>query len=232
MKTQLLRIGDDIVALHAVVTDEGVTLIDAGLPGDRRILRRALAAVGRDVSDIRGIVLTHGDSDHIGIAEWLRAEHGIPTFVHEADAGRAQGEKTPGAPGGRWRVGPTLQFLAVALRRGALRPRHLGAVRTVRDGDVLDLPGSPEIIGLPGHSPGSIAIRVPVADAIFVGDAVTTRHVLNGSAEVQVGPFSDDPDLTPESLERLRALPERAIVVGHGPIFRGTAADLLSSLGR
>lgn len=130
------------------------------------------------------------------------------------------------------RLGPTVQFLAAALRRGGLRPKHLGAVRTVQDGEVLDLPGSPEIIALPGHSAGSVAIRVPAVDAIFVGDAITTRHVLNGSSDVQVGPFSDDPAQTPVSLERLRALPERSIVVGHGPIFSGTAAEMLAALAR
>ena len=232
MNAQLLRIGDDIVALHAVVTDEGVTLIDAGLPGDRRVLQNALAAVGRSVDDIRGIVLTHGDSDHIGVAEWLRTQHGVPAYVHEADAGRARGEKTPSASGGAWKLGPALRFFGVAVRRGAMRTKHLGEVRTVRDGDVLDLPGAPEIIGLPGHSPGSIGIRIPAVDALFLGDAITTRHVLNGSEDVQVGPFSDAPEQTPESLEKLRDLPEATIVVGHGPIFHGTAADMLAALKR
>jgi glyoxylase-like metal-dependent hydrolase (beta-lactamase superfamily II) len=232
MNAQLLRIGDDIVAMHAVVTDEGVTLIDAGLPGDRRILRQALAAAGRTVADIRGVVLTHGDSDHIGVAEWLRTEHGVPTIVHEADAGRARGDKTPSASGGAWKLGPALRFLGVAVRRGAMRTKHLGEVRTVRGGEVLDLPGAPEIIGLPGHSPGSIAIRIPAVDALFLGDAITTRHVLNGSEDVQVGPFSDAPAQTPESLEKLRNLPETTIVVGHGPIFHGTAAEMLAALKR
>jgi len=232
MNAELIRIGDDIVAMHAVVTDEGITLIDAGLPGDRGILQQALATAGRRPEDIRGVVLTHGDSDHIGVAEWLRTAYDVPTFVHEADAARAQGEKTPGASGGAMRLGPALQFFAAALRRGGLRTKHLGAVRTMRDGDVLDLPGTPEIIGLPGHSPGSVAIRVPAVDAIFVGDALTTRHVLNGSTDVQLGPFSDAPEQTPESLERLRALPERTVVVGHGPIFHGTAADMIAARKR
>jgi glyoxylase-like metal-dependent hydrolase (beta-lactamase superfamily II) len=49
---------------------------------------------------------------------------------------------------------------------------------------------------------------------------------------VQLGPFSDDPEQTPESLERLRDLPERSIVVGHGPIFRGTAAEMIAARTR
>lgn len=230
MNAQLLRIGDDLVAMHAVVTDDGITLIDAGLTGDRAALQRALSDAGRTVSDIRGVVLTHGDSDHIGVAEWLRSEHGVPVHVHEADAARARGEEKSHAPGGAWRLGAVLRFLAVTLRRGGLRIRAIGEVQTFRDGDVLDLPGAPEIIGLPGHSPGSVAIRVPAVDALFVGDAITTRNVLTGVGAVAIGPFSDAPDETPASLERLRELPERLIVPGHGPQFVGTAAELLDAL--
>jgi glyoxylase-like metal-dependent hydrolase (beta-lactamase superfamily II) len=39
----------------------------------------------------------------------------------------------------------------------------------MKDGDVLSLPGSPVIIGMPGHSPGSVAIHVPSVGAVFVG---------------------------------------------------------------
>ncbi|WP_262380294.1 hypothetical protein [Nonomuraea sp. PA05] len=34
------------------------------------------------------------------------------------------------------------------------------------DGDVLDLPGKPVIVGMPGHSPGSVAVHIPLADAV------------------------------------------------------------------
>lgn len=230
MSTQVIRIGDDIVAMHAIVTDEGVTLVDAGLPGDRRALERALRGAGRSLADIRGVVLTHGDSDHIGVAEWLRAEHGVPIHVHEADAARARGEESSHAPGGAWRLGPVLRFLGTALRRGAVRTKRIAEVRTMRDGDVLDLPGRPEIVGLPGHSPGSVAIRVPDADALFLGDAVTTRNVLTGVEAVALGPFSDAPEQTPPALERLRGLPETRILPGHGPEFHGTADDLIAAL--
>lgn len=230
MNTQIIRIGDDLVAMHAVVAAGGITLIDAGLPGDRGLLERALHAAGRSLTDIRGVVLTHGDSDHVGVAEWLRTEHGVPVHVHEADAARARGEVKSHAHAGHWRLRATVRFLASGIRRGALRTTRIGEVRTFRDGDVLDLPGAPEIVALPGHSPGSVAIRVPAVDALFVGDAVTTRNVLTGVDAVAIGPFSDDPVHARETLQRLRGLPERRIFPGHGPEFRGTAADLLAAL--
>ncbi|MDR6868107.1 glyoxylase-like metal-dependent hydrolase (beta-lactamase superfamily II) [Microbacterium resistens] len=230
MTAKILLIGDDIVAMHAILTDEGVTLIDAGLPGDLKRLRTALADAGRSLDDIRGIVLTHGDSDHIGVAERLRAEHGVPVFVHAADAERAQGHESTHAPGGAWRIGPVLRFLGGALLRGGFRTRHLAEVRSVADGDVLDLPGRPEILAIPGHSPGSVAIRVAEADALFLGDAITTRNVLTGERGILIGPFSDEPERTLPSLSRLKDLPETRILPGHGPEFRGTMADVLAAL--
>jgi glyoxylase-like metal-dependent hydrolase (beta-lactamase superfamily II) len=231
MNARIIRIGDDLVAMHAIVTDDGVTLVDAGLPGDRRLLARALQAAGSGIDDIRGVVLTHGDSDHIGVAEWLRAEHGVPVHVHEADAARARGAEKSHAPGGTWRFGATMRFLITGMRRGALRTHPLAQVTTFRDGDVLDLPGRPEIIALPGHSAGSVAVRVPAADAIFLGDAVTTRNVLTGAVGVAVAPFSDAPEQTPSGLERLRGLPETRLFPGHGPEFTGTADRLIAALG-
>ena len=85
-----------------------------------------------------------------------------------------------------------------------MRTRYLTEVVEVADGDVLPLPGAPVIIGMPGHSPGSIAVHVPFVDAVFVGDALTTRHVLTGRTGGQPAPFTDEPALALESLDRHR----------------------------
>nr|BFF08949.1 hypothetical protein GCM10025699_02520 [Microbacterium flavescens] len=151
----LHRIGNDIVAAYLIVTPDGITVVDAGLPGHWNDLTDELASLGRSLDDIRGLVLTHGDSDHIGFAERLRREHGVPVYVHAADADRAKGGDKPKTPMGPLRIGPTLGFFTYALRKKGFRTEHLTEVVEVADGDVLDLPGSPRIIGLPGHSPAA-----------------------------------------------------------------------------
>src|SRR5690349_17775133 len=88
----LHRIGNDIVAAYLVDDASGVTVVDAGLPGHWHELKAELTSMGRALGDVRGVVLTHGDSDHIGFAERLRHELGVPVFVHGADAARARGE--------------------------------------------------------------------------------------------------------------------------------------------
>lgn len=218
----LHRIGNDIVAAYLIDTPEGVTVIDAGLAGQWREFTAELAAMDRSLGDVRGVILTHGDSDHIGFAERLRRDHGAPVFVHEADSARARGETSSKPSWGHVKLGATARFLWYAVRKQGWRVTPVSEVRTVHDGDVLDLPGSPRVIGLPGHSPGSIAIHVPVADALFVGDALTTRHVLTGTRGPQPAPFTDDPAEALASLTRLDGVTATWVLPGHGtPWNRG-----------
>lgn len=222
----LHRIGDDVVAAYLVVRPEGALVVDAGLPGHWRALIAELTGLGLSVDDVRGVLLTHGDTDHLGFAERLRRDHGVPVFVHAADAARARGlEKAPSPSWGPWRPGPTLGFLVNAARHGGLRTTYVGEVHEVHDGDVLDLPGAPRVVGLPGHSPGSVAVHVPSVSAVFVGDALTTRHVLTGRRGPQPAPFTDDPEQALASLDRLAGIDATWVLPGHGaPWDGGTAA--------
>lgn len=231
----LHRIGNDIVAAYLVDTDDGVTVIDAGLPGLWSDFKRELARIGRTAADVRGVVLTHGDEDHVGFAERLRRDHGVPVYVHRDDAHRARTGEKPKSPFGEKRIVPTIGFLAYALRKGGFRTSWLSDVHEVEDGQVLDLPGQPRVIAMPGHSPGSIAVHVPFVRAVFVGDALTTRHVLTGRRGLQPAPFTDDPDQALESLDRLAALDVEWVLPGHGAPWHGdpthAAAAVRSAAG-
>jgi glyoxylase-like metal-dependent hydrolase (beta-lactamase superfamily II) len=222
----LHSVGNDIVAAYLIEENGQLTLVDAGVSGQWSDLQSELKAMGRSVSDIRGLVLTHGDTDHIGFAERLRREHGVPVYVHEADAPRARGEvRKPNASGGPMKIGPLLRFLWYAGRKGGLRTTWVKEVRTVTDGATLDLPGSPQIVHVPGHTPGSIAVHVPAVDAVFVGDALTTGHVLTGAKGPQPAPFTLDPAQAIESLAKIEELGVTWVLPGHGAPWSGGVAD-------
>lgn len=228
----LHRLGSSLVNSYLVEEAGGVTIIDAGLPGFWRDLPTELAAMGHSLDDVVGVVLTHGDTDHIGFAERLRRERGVPVLVHELDAGRARGEvRKPTTGWGPVKLGALAGFLAYGARHGALRIRYLTEVRTFGDGATLDLPGSPRIIHLPGHTPGSVAVHVPSADAVFLGDAFTTRNVLTGEVGPRLAPFTLDKAGARASLARLDAIDATWVLPGHGEAWSGGLAEALRQIG-
>ena len=227
LATSLHRVGSDQVNSYLIEDASGVTVIDAGLPGNYRDLLAELRAMGRSIDDVRAVILTHADTDHIGYAERVRRDHGIPIRVHELDAARARGEEKSNGKAGPMKIGPLLRFLWYGLRHGALRIPHLSEVVTFADGETLELPGEPRVIHLPGHTAGSVAFHVAAVDAVFVGDSLTTRSVLTGAVGPQPAPFTLEPAKALASLERLDSVTATWVLPGHGPPWNRGVAEAL-----
>jgi glyoxylase-like metal-dependent hydrolase (beta-lactamase superfamily II) len=221
----LHRIGSDLVNVYLIADDTGVTIVDAGLPGQWDELEPELGSMGRSLADVRGVVLTHGDTDHIGFAERIRREHGVPIYVHELDAPRARGEVKKEIKWGKVKVGPLMKFLWYSGRRGGMSITPVAEVGTFVDGQVLALPGAPVVVHIPGHTPGSVAFHVPTVDAVFVGDAMTTGLVLTGAVGPQPAPFTLDPEQALASLTRLEGLGAMWVLPGHGAPWEGGIAE-------
>jgi glyoxylase-like metal-dependent hydrolase (beta-lactamase superfamily II) len=222
------RIGTDSTVNAYLIDDGGaVTVIDAAMPGYYDDLARELAAMGRAITDVHALVLTHGHSDHIGFAERLRSEHKVPVWVEEIDAPLARGEQKAKTPMGKVRYGPLLGFLWLALRNGGLRQPSIHEVSTFGDGATLDLPGSPHVTLVPGHTPGSAALSVPGLGALFVGDALATYSVANGRRGPQIAPFTADRKEALDSLKRLEGVDAALVLPGHGdPWDQGVGAAI------
>lgn len=220
------RLGDGRVNAYLVEEAGEVTIVDAGLPGYWRALPGELAAMGRTPADVRAILLTHGHSDHIGFAEQARRDRGIGIRVHELDAALARGEAPNPARGiGPIRPRPLLSFLALALRNGYLRTPKIREVITFGDGATLDVPGSPRVVHVPGHTPGSAALHVASLGALFVGDALATYAVTDGAVGPQLAPFTADRAQAIESLDRLVGLDARLVLPGHGEPWSGGVGE-------
>jgi glyoxylase-like metal-dependent hydrolase (beta-lactamase superfamily II) len=224
-------IGSNVVNSYLVEEAGQVTIVDAGLPGYWRDLPAELEAMGRTLDDVRAVVLTHGDTDHVGFAERLRRERGVPVYVHELDAARARGQvKKPSSGWGPVKIRPLLGFLVYSGLRGGLRVPPLTEVVTFGDEATLDVPGAPRMIHLPGHTPGSVAIHVPGVDAVFLGDGMTTRSVLTGEVGPHLAPFTLAKDQALASLAKLDGIGATWVLPGHGEAWSGGLPEALRQI--
>jgi glyoxylase-like metal-dependent hydrolase (beta-lactamase superfamily II) len=90
------------------------------------------------------------------------------------------------------------------------------ASRQIDEGDVIDLGNRAfEVLHLPGHSPGSIALWEASSGTLFSGDAIYDGPLLD-----QI-PGSEIPAYR-QSMERLRTLPVSVVHAGHDPSFGRT----------
>ena len=50
--------------IYLWTSDLGLMLVDTGMPGDAGRIDRYLDKIGREVSDIKAILISHADYDH------------------------------------------------------------------------------------------------------------------------------------------------------------------------
>ncbi|MGW0519536.1 MBL fold metallo-hydrolase [Crossiella sp. NPDC003009] len=193
------------------------TMIDTGLAGYGERVRSVVTETG---AALRRIVLTHWHGDHAGSAAEIVAWSGAEVIAHRADAAvvRGEAEGLPPVFTGEWE-----RELHGQISPGVPAHQACRVDREVEDGDVLEFGGGARVVGMPGHTPGSIAVWLP-GGVVFVGDAVANV------GELSVGVFNVDSQLARRSVVGLSGLEFEVVCFGHGPALRAGGADRLREL--
>jgi glyoxylase-like metal-dependent hydrolase (beta-lactamase superfamily II) len=206
---------------------DGLTLIDAGVPGSARSIADAIRQLGHDLPDVRRLVLTHFHADHVGAAAEIAAWGDVAVLAHHADASVIRG-KVAGPP-------PVLTdwerplYEQVSKGMTPTPPTPVRVDRELDDGDVVDFGGGARVVAAPGHTAGSIALHLPQRQVLFAGDAVARSQ----DGRVILGVFNVNRAEAIASFKRLAALDVEVACFGHGePLVERAAPELWAAADR
>jgi len=208
-------------------TDGGVHLIDPGVDTDLnwKHLEALLAKLGREVSDIRTVVVTHLHFDHLGLATRVRDATGAQVVLHRLEQAAINGEFGGEDPErfDRWGVPTARRDELARVTEERFSKGRITADRLVEGGDVLEFPGIRlHVIWTPGHTYGSICLRHEEHKLIFTGDHVLPllNPGLGLGGPTPSNPISDYVD----ALERVAVFDDHQVCPGHGYRFFGLRA--------
>src|SRR5215217_8132936 len=204
-----------------LIVDEqnGNTLVDAGLPHQMEAISAALAEAGIGVRDLRRIIFTHQDLDHVGSGAALVRQSGARVLAHPADAPYIEGSQRP------LKASPEILQKRPQMRKVLEHLEPVGVDEHLENGTRLGLAGGTRVISTPGH----ISLYLEQSKVLIAGDALTAeRGSLNGP----------NPSMTLEmrtaiqSIRRLRDLEIDTIVCYHGGVISEDANGQLRRVVR
>jgi glyoxylase-like metal-dependent hydrolase (beta-lactamase superfamily II) len=212
--------------VHAFLLEDGpdLTLIDTLYELDGRLILAAIQRLGRSISDLKRIAITHAHRSHLGGVAELKRLSGATVLSHEWEAGIVSGDRKAH----RVTIAPRLPLRAyfpfqfgLALGLGNHPPCPVDD--TLSEGDEI---AGMQVLHTPGHTPGHLAFYSPERGILISGDAIATWPRF----EAGWPGFTLDEEAHRASIARMAALEPKAVGVGHGDPIMTQAAERVHSL--
>jgi len=195
--------------------EQGTILIDPGPPRSASLVTAGAAMSGVEPEEIRLILVTHGHLDHFGgvraANEWCPA----PVAAFRSEPAFTQVRRNALPPGQSLR-GDLIRWGYLLFAPG-ISYQPLQADVLLDEGSDLSPYGvRAQVVRVPGHAPGSLAVITPEGDA-FVGDLFVNYTVPSRPI------YISDRKAWDESCRRIQSLQPRTVYPGHGEPFPGNA---------
>ncbi|MCJ7695803.1 MAG: MBL fold metallo-hydrolase [Anaerolineaceae bacterium] len=197
------------VNCYLLERDSEFILIDTGSTNQQKELEKRLEELGCRTGQLKLIILTHGDFDHIGNAAYLRQKYNAKIAMHSDDIAMAEdGDMFSNRKKPLFLVQKIIPMFFGFGRNERFKPDII----IENESDVPHLGFSPKIISIPGHSMGSIGILMENGD-FFCGDLLENTEV------PRLNSIMDDINSAKESVEILKNHEIKMIYPGHGKPF-------------
>ncbi|HNZ59191.1 MAG TPA: MBL fold metallo-hydrolase [Syntrophorhabdaceae bacterium] len=201
-----------------------LSIIDVGLTGKGNYKIQSIQKEGIDLSSIKRIIMTHTHLDHIGcIAEIKNHIPWAELWVHSSEGKLLE-------QGDDRAVYGMDMFKSMCLMQYGLKPDSFKMTvdRKLEGGEVLEIGNMVwEIIHIPGHSMGGIALYSPALEILIPGDVIYADHAI-GRFDL----FGADAEELKSSLNRLAQLKIEVLLPGHNNIMKDVPSDYVKQVAR
>ena len=200
--------------------DDGLTLIDTGIPGSGDKILQAVRELGKQPADIKNILVTHCHADHTGSLAMLKKETGAPATMHPLDATMVRrGESMrPAKPPPSLIYQIIVPLLMRAQQDASLEPAEIE--HEIEDGAELDIAGGIKVVHVPGHCAGQVVFLWPQhGGVLFAADVASNLLRLSWSI------IYEDFEEGKRSLAKVANLDFDVACFGHGNAIVGGAAE-------
>ncbi|HEX3051115.1 MAG TPA: MBL fold metallo-hydrolase [Aggregatilineaceae bacterium] len=201
-RTLILNLG--IVNLHLLEYDSDLVLIDAGMMGAKKKVLQAIRQLGHQPYDLKAILVTHADLDHIGSLKAIANATGAPIYAGVESARYIESRQSPP------HMIPPLNLMTNTAAYVLRSPTLVNHV--VEDGEVLNLGGGIRALATPGHTADHFAYYWEPERILFAGDLFT--HLKRLALTPPRMTYSRE--AAEQSARKVLALNPAAIGVGHG----------------
>jgi glyoxylase-like metal-dependent hydrolase (beta-lactamase superfamily II) len=204
-----------------LLTDEQLTLIDAGMPEDKDTILTCIREISRDPGEINHILVTHAHMDHIGSLAALKKTSGAKVVANAQEVDYIQGLKKTWTMGREGFGGKLFKVALFFLEAFIFNYEPAGVDIPCNGDENIDCFGGIKAIATPGHSPGSMCYYHSEKKLLFTGDA------LSGMSDIKLPPRMGcaDYEAALQSVKRLAELDSNMCLFGHGdPILRDASS--------
>jgi glyoxylase-like metal-dependent hydrolase (beta-lactamase superfamily II) len=231
------RMGTRFINWFLVEDGGKITVVDSGLTGYYRQLPAELSRLGKALQDVEAVVLTHNHIDHLGSAERTRRESGCIVMAPAPDApvirGEVKAKPPPGLMKNIFTHAKGVRYFAHVLANGGPKLPPVAELREFGDGEVLDVPGAPRVIHMPGHTPGHCALFFEKKGALFTGDGLVTLDPPTGATGPRIVSAATDIAQARDSLSQISGVKASLLLGSHGePWTKGVDEAVTIARGR
>ena len=163
-------------------------------------------------SDVKRIVLTHSDLDHVGALAALQKATGARTYASQFEADAIAAGKPSRQISSN---GSSLRRILFTLAGTLFKVKPFQVDKILVEGQTLPALGGLRVVETPGHTPGHISLYAPAVGVLFCGDSMVTDETgIHGSRPA----VTWDQARAKESVRKQAKLGASIVCSGHGPV--------------